>query len=536
MQAKKLIVFTLLLFLLVSLISLLVNPLINDDATMYAVTIRNTVLYNQWLAPLISPGDISSFLDKPPLGIWILSIMPKLLGVSVFSVHLSNVLIYIILLGVLYVFLIKSGYNRIALNTVIISSTSMVMILFARTPKLDILIAFTIMMSHLFIFRYLKTKGIKYLYLFTLSVAIGVLIKSGFALIMPGLTILMLIILNKSVRDLFVKFLMSRYFYLCLLLLVSVVSAILAIQWFAFNSIYFRYLESIFIQSKYNTSYMGFGLNLSVIGFMLVAIFPWTPLFLSNLKLKFKYTGSLSFYSFCQAWFLSNFLFFMFFFKQTDIRTFTILVVPMSILSAYKLCSIDLIKKKRLVEIVWTIVFVFLFILLIVSIISNPINASGFDQRILIFTLGLFVIAEGILFVYLLKPSMYKFILLFAFICLSYTALFIQAPTIANQFNPYVEWPALVSQYKLDNYSFVIYRPSGRNLHMSSDLCFVDFMVGPADQYVWEQSTLLRLIEEGGVIVLSDTKSFQKLNINNWNVIAKDKHDSVILISKKKNK
>jgi len=487
MRAKTFLIITFVLFIIISFVSLPHNPLINDDATMYAVAIRNTIHFNEWLAPLITPGDMTSFLDKPPLGIWLLSIIPKLGGVNEVTIHISNVVYYTLMIGFLYVFLLKKRHRRIALYSALTLATSMTMILFARTPKLDILIAFGIMMSHLFIFQYIKKRQIRYLYYFTISVAMGVLIKSGFAIIMPGLTLLSLIILNKSARGSFFKIIGTKHFYLCLILLLAILSVGLGVQYFAYQDLFSIYLKSIFIHSKYNTSYFGFGFNKPVILFMLISIFPWTPLFITSINFRFKFNQPLTLRYFSAVWLLSNFFFLLLFFNQTDIRTFTMLIVPMSILVAYKLVSIQVFNKKRLVESIWAIFFVLIFAILIVSILKNPLNASGFDQRSILISLSFFVISEIIMVFYLVKPNASRYGILFFSVCLSYVILFYQTSIIANAFNPYIKWTDVISNEKKKGKQFVIYRPIGRELRMSSDLCYLDFKSGLADIYIWQR-------------------------------------------------
>jgi hypothetical protein len=60
---------------------------------------------------------------------------------------------------------------------------------------------------------------------------------------------------------------------------------------------------------------------------------------------------------------------------------------------------------------------------------------------------------------------------------------------------------------------------------MSPDLFYVDFMAGPADQYLWQPQNL---IKQHKAIILSDTKSLGKIKLN-YILLAKDSYSSLIL-------
>jgi hypothetical protein len=88
----KILFLILLLFLASSFITLPRNPLLNDDAALYALAAKNAIIHNQWLAQFVTPGDASSFLDKPPLGIWLLAWIPRIIGVSVICLKQNSAL------------------------------------------------------------------------------------------------------------------------------------------------------------------------------------------------------------------------------------------------------------------------------------------------------------------------------------------------------------------------------------------------------------------------------------------------------------
>ena len=325
---KRILFILLITFLLVSFLTLPRNPLQNDDASLYALAAKNAVVHNQWLAQFISPGDPTSFLDKPPLGIWLLAWPAKLFGVSELTVHIPNVLYFTLLLLILYLSLARLSSRKTALYSTLIAATSLGLVAYSRAPKLDILLPLFVLTAHLSLFAFLKKNKPSYLIPFTLSLACGFLIKTGFGLVLPALTILFLLLFSAKARERFFRLRVTHY-ALLVSLLVFVVGGVLLLQKIPLGEQWLPYLRSITIQSKYNTSYLGFGFYYSIIGFLLVILFPWSALWLSSVKIPNPFPPSpsplirgkgreglgvktLTLSTFCSLWFWSNFLFLLF--------------------------------------------------------------------------------------------------------------------------------------------------------------------------------------------------------------------------------
>ncbi|MDD5593775.1 MAG: glycosyltransferase family 39 protein, partial [Candidatus Margulisbacteria bacterium] len=206
------------------------NPLQNDDAALYALAARNAVVHNMWLAQFISPGDASSFLDKPPLGIWLLAWPLKLFGVSEMNVHIPNVLYFVILLGLMYFSLSKLAGKRLALNATLLAATSLCLVVYSRAPKLDVLLTLFVFTAHISLYAFLKKNNPSYLIPFTLSLACGFLVKSGFGLLLPGLTVLFLLLFNAQARKKLLGILVTRYSLLNSAVFLALVGGVLALQ------------------------------------------------------------------------------------------------------------------------------------------------------------------------------------------------------------------------------------------------------------------------------------------------------------------
>ena len=510
---KKVLIYILFIFILLSALLIYRTPLLNDDAALYALAAKNAIVHNQWLAQFVTPGDPSSFLDKPPLGIWLLAWIPKITGVNQLTIHIPNLLYYALLLLILYKFVNYFTNKKLALYSTLITSTSLVLVVYSRTPKLDVLLTLFVLLTQFFIYDYLKNNKIKPLYWASIAIALGFLVKTGFALILPGLTVLALMIFNRQARESFRKVLFSKHLWFCLLLVLAIIVPILTLQSLALKSQFLPYLKSITIQSKYNTSYLGLVFNYPIIGLLLITIFPWSTLALSSLKLKIK---KLNLHNYCLFWFWSNFLFLLFFFRQTDLRTFVVLVPPLAIIAAYKLMALGFYKRTRKAVINWNIFFIIVFTLILILLKQPAANLP----------LLLFIISLIAFTIHAFKPSDFKLTAIFALVCLAYIALFYNTLPLAQKFNDDFHWPGMVKEYQAKDYKFVIYRPQDRQLIMSPDLFYVDFLAGPADQYVWQPENI---VNQKQAIILSDTKSLAKLNLKPKKLLARDGYSSLIL-------
>ncbi|MBU0630295.1 MAG: glycosyltransferase family 39 protein [Candidatus Margulisbacteria bacterium] len=537
------------LFILASFATLPRNPLQNDDASLYALAAKNAVVHNQWLAQYISPGDPASFLDKPPLGIWLLAWPMKLFGVSELTVHIPNVLYFALLLAVIYLSVQRINGRRLALLSIVIAGTSLGLVVYSRAPKLDILLPLFVTLAHFAIYDFIKNDRQKSLYLFVAALAGGFLVKSGFGLLLPGLTVIFLFIFNKEARSRFLHLLFSYRLLLSAFLLLLLVGSVLGLQALSLGDQWLPYLKSITIQSKYNTSYLGFGFYTSIIGYLLIVIFPWAPLAMTAIRLpnifkqraKTSVSGiGLNLNRFCNLWLCSNFLFLLFFYRQSDLRTFTVFIPPLAILAAVKVVSLQWqaarkpAAKRRgfRIELLWNLFFWLLFSIGFIMLLNKPYNGDGIYIGDALMPIAFFIVAVSWLFFYLFKPTWNKLVVFSALTMLAYGALFYVSLPLVNSFNPDVAWPKKINEYTCRGYAFVIYRPPDRQLFYSPDLFYVDFMAGPADLYFWDKTQLKDFLSTERAVVLSDTKSWEKVRLRG-KVLAKDNYSNLIVIDQK---
>jgi 4-amino-4-deoxy-L-arabinose transferase-like glycosyltransferase len=522
---KKLLLSILFIFIAISFITLFRNPLIYDDAALYALAAKNAVIHNHWLAQFVTPGDLSSFLDKPPLGIWLLAWIPGIAGVNELTIHIPNVLYYCVLLFLLYFGVSRLSSRETALYSTLIASTSLGLVVYSRAPKLDILLPLFMLAGHLALYAYIKKEKPVYLYIFSAALAGGFLVKSGFGVLLTGLTLLFLLIFSDEARRKIFRALLSPHSIFNILLFAASVGGVLWAQSFALKDQWVPYLISITIKSKYNTSYLGFGFYISIAQFLLIILFPWTPLWLSSLKVSKlrKINSKLTLFDLCNIWLWSNILFLLFAYRQSDLRTFTVLVPPMAILAANELL------KPRKLAVFFQVFFLILFTVILAALLINPVNPQGFSLKSAILPIFFFVVSLFALTIYFWKPSNPKLVISYLLICFSYSLLFFNTKPIADDFNPDAGWPKIIAEQKNRGYQFFIYRPPDRKLVYSPDLFYVDFMAGPADRYYWDGQELKHDVQKGKALILSDSRSWKKLNLERGKILAEDDYSRLIL-------
>ncbi|MBN3033471.1 MAG: glycosyltransferase family 39 protein [Candidatus Saganbacteria bacterium] len=553
MKPREMLLVILALFIAASFLTLPRNPLLTDDASTYALAAKNMVVHGEWLAPLVTAGDPSSFFDKPPAGLWLLAWFPALGGVNELTIHFPNALYFTLFLALFYYLLATLAAKKIALYAALIAATSLCLVVYSRAPKLDLPLTVFVMLANLSLYAVLKKAKPAYLLIFSAALALGFLTKSGFGLLPPLLTLVFLLIFNSRARKTLFSILVTRYSLLSLSLFALTIGSVLCAQAFVLKDQWLPYLKSITLASKYNAGYLGFGFYYSIIGFLLIAVFPWTPLALTGIKLpwkrpnkiptsnikhqnksqdqmpksnswdlglgnclgfcrlKFEVTSrKLNLNTFCSLWFWSNFLFLLFFYKISDLRTFVIFVPPLAILAALKLIGLAR-NKRRGCLIGFQIFFLALFAAILIALLIKPVNPQGFSLVAALPPLALFVVSLAFLAFFLFKPSPSFLALCFALVCLAYAVLFYNTKPLADAFNPDVTWPGIIREYRAEGFKFYIYRPHDRNLFYSPDLLYVDFMAGPADRYFWEGEELKAALAKGEALVLSDTRSWRRL-------------------------
>jgi 4-amino-4-deoxy-L-arabinose transferase-like glycosyltransferase len=513
------------LFLALSFLTLPRIALQNDDASGYALSVRNTIVFNEWFAPLLSQGDPTGLFDKPPLGIWLLAWFPKLAGLNEITIHVPNVIYFCILLAVFYFFLARYTNKDAALISTMIAATGLCLTVYSRAPKLEVPLALCLTLAHFSLYSYLASGKARYAYGVAAAAAAGFLIKSGLGLLPLVLTTLALLIFLPATREKIWRLVFSRHGLFSFLLFLGITGGVIGAQYLALKDAWTYYLGIITLKSPYNPGYLGLGFHPSILGFLLIAIFPWTPLFLGNLKIKKDFSPA----TFAALWLWPNFIFLLFCYNFTDLRTFTAFVPPLAIIAGAKLNGL-LANKERAGTgtIIWQLFFLFLFAAGLIVLLVRPVNQDGVPLAAALPALALFVAALAVQVFFLFRPSLPSLALCFALIVSAYAALYYDTGPLVNAFNPQVKWPALIREARAQGGTFIIYRPRDRARFMSPDLFYTDFMAGPADKYFWNGAELkTELKQNRRAIVLSDAESWKKLGLK-LPVLAQDNYASLI--------
>ena len=191
-------------------------------STMFFINLGNGPLwaadeqtYSQWAYHMVKSGDylnpwafgdVTLWIGKPPLNMWLMSLAYQTLGVSNFSSRLVSAifgslsLVLIFLLG-------KKLYNGyVGLLSAFVLGTFTTFYVFARRAMTDVPLVFFIMASLYFLVLSEKTqKSNRYLGLSGLFFGLALLTKQVEALLIPLIVIAYLAVTNKSYRVIFTK-------------------------------------------------------------------------------------------------------------------------------------------------------------------------------------------------------------------------------------------------------------------------------------------------------------------------------------------
>jgi hypothetical protein len=182
------------------------------------------------------------------------------------------------------------------------------------------------------------------------------------------------------------------------------------------------------------------------------------------------------------------------------------LVPPVSILGGYQLHRLFEHRGKFVAVKFATGTLGTLFALFALYTLQSPIYVRPLEKTVLVLASLIIATVQGILFALSEKFNRPFFQVAVIIIILGFGGLMVFSKPIAGLFNPYVTWCETIKKYRADGYSWVIYRPADRPLIMSSDLCYIDFIAGPADHYITRRTDLLTQLSKEKTVVLVDTR------------------------------
>ncbi len=172
----------------------------NPDEPRYAEIAREMVVSRNWILPHLNGGV---YFDKPPLFFWLIAFSAKLWGgMTSFSVRFPSAL-FASLTVLLTFFLGKRVFNqRVGFFAALILATNVEFFWLARRANIDATLTFFTTLTILsFYFGFLQPKHRLFFYFVGfLSMGIGFLTKLQIAIIVPGLTILVLLVATKNYK------------------------------------------------------------------------------------------------------------------------------------------------------------------------------------------------------------------------------------------------------------------------------------------------------------------------------------------------
>jgi hypothetical protein len=204
-HADALCILAILAFSIIFFINLGSGPLWAADEQTYSQWAFHMARTGDYLTPW-AYGELTFWIAKPPLYMWLMSLFYQVFGVSNFSSRLWSAIFGILsLVGVFY--LGKTLYNRkIGFLAAIILGTFVTFFLFARHAMTDVPFVFFVLTSVYFFVLSEKTENTKrYAALSGLFFGLALMTKQIQALLIPLIIFAYLVLAKRSLRFLFSK-------------------------------------------------------------------------------------------------------------------------------------------------------------------------------------------------------------------------------------------------------------------------------------------------------------------------------------------
>lgn len=165
-------------------------PIFDGDTFFYIAKAKKMALTGDWF-------NTSSVMAKPLLGIWVMAFFYKLLGVSLFTTYLPHSLFAAGTLLIMFLFLKEFFGQSVARLGSLILLTSAMFFYQSCSPMLDIPMLFFITAAHFAIFKYLKNKDNKSLFLAAIFCGLGFLTKGLLGAVLPAITFFLYLVINR---------------------------------------------------------------------------------------------------------------------------------------------------------------------------------------------------------------------------------------------------------------------------------------------------------------------------------------------------
>ncbi len=170
-------------------------PPYHSDENYYVESTRTMVESGDYLTPMYH--DKKRFA-KPILYYWLMSVSYKIFGASLISARMTSVFFGILTVALLYLVSCRLFEGQTALYSALILPATYIHFQISRWATTDIVMNFFILLSVYFFFRSYQNnfKDKTDMYLFYLAMALGFMTKGPPAIIIPGLTAVMFLLIT----------------------------------------------------------------------------------------------------------------------------------------------------------------------------------------------------------------------------------------------------------------------------------------------------------------------------------------------------
>ena len=269
------------LLLLIATILFTVNigsyPFIDGDATFYGQVAKNMLTHGDWFVLRFDHFSATDYVDKPPLTMWAMAIMFKLLGPTEFAGRLWHSLIAVLTVWMTYLIGCRLFKHKVGILSGFILTTSLQFFYQAREPLQDIPLAFCFVVTIYLFILFIQRQRWCYVYLIAVILGMAVMIKGPVGVVVPGLIIsLVFVVIGAYKRHEIKDYLIHIPLALGVFLLICFPWHLWAYLRDGSDFLVFYFGKRTF--SRYAAGAIFPGTAIPVyLGYLVLACLPWTP-------------------------------------------------------------------------------------------------------------------------------------------------------------------------------------------------------------------------------------------------------------------
>lgn len=156
-------------------------PIFDGDSFYYINHARQMLLRQDWL-------NTSTMMAKPVFVLWIAAAIYKLFSVNLFSTYLWHSIFVLGSLGAFYGFVCEIQGARVARLATMVLATALMFFYQSLSPMLDMAVVFFLILSHWFLYRFIRTGLSRWAMVAGLFMGLGFLTKGLMGVALPLMT------------------------------------------------------------------------------------------------------------------------------------------------------------------------------------------------------------------------------------------------------------------------------------------------------------------------------------------------------------